>query len=108
MSWQTNPLSLAAIYGQPAAERLAWLEATAGHYAVQKFIDGKIGGPDFSGQYVIGICDSGPGRRLICDLLDKLKDGKVIALYDIDSYYVRGRCRPIGMQLVGGELVDVW
>ena len=108
MSRQTGPLSLAAIYGQPAAERLAWLEVTAGIRAVHKFMDGKVGGAGYSGQYVMGICDSESGRHLICHLLDELKDGKVIALCDIDSYYSAGGRRPVGMQLLEGKLVDVW
>lgn len=100
--------SLAAVYGQAAAERLAWLETTAGYRACQKFVDGKIGGSNFSGQYVIGICGSESGRRFICELLDHMKEGRVIALYDIESYCAHGKRRPLGMRLIDGQLIDVW
>ena len=96
------------IVGPRAAIGLEWLEKTAGERAVQKFLGGKIRGTPFSGQYVVGIVDRSEGRKLICDLLDGLRQGKTIPLCDVGSYYAHGKRWSLGMAIYNGRLVDVY
>ncbi len=94
--------------GRRAAVGLHWLEQAAGPRAVQKFLGGKVRHLGFSGRYLCGINDSVAGRRVIADLLDRLRRGQTIPLCDVQSYYAAGRRWPLGMAVRHGQLVDVW
>ncbi|HZR34083.1 MAG TPA: hypothetical protein VFA75_01825 [Nevskia sp.] len=107
-SRERHPLPWTPVVGRRAATGLRWLEQAAGPRAVQKFLGGKARHPLFSGRYLCGIHDCGPGRRLIADLLDQLRRGKTIPLCDVDSYYAAGKRWPLGMAVRDGQLVDIW
>ena len=105
---ERRPLPWTPVVGRRAASRLRWLERAAGAAAVNKFLGGKVLGTAFGGRYLIGICDSRAGRRLICRLLVLLRAGYVIPLCDVDRYYAAGKRWPLGMAVRNGRLVDIW
>jgi hypothetical protein len=101
-------MAWAPIVGEEVSRGLDWLERAAGAAAVWKFLGGKIRGTSFSGQYLLGIADFSAGRQIIHQLLELLREGQVITLCDVDSYYRAGKHWPLGMCLIDGQLLDVW
>lgn len=90
------------------SQRLDWLTSVAGEPSRRKFMGAKIDVPQYSGLYVDGILPTVEGYRFLIELLDQLKDGLAIPLFDVDSYYAHGKRWPAGMRLEGDQRVDVW
>ena len=94
-------------HGEPLARRLQQLDEIVGASGIVKFKNGKVAGAGL-GQYMSALCDLPQYREFVCELLDALLTGEVVAVCNVDSYYRRGKVWPAGIQIRGGQIVDVW
>lgn len=107
---RSNPQPPSSFIGVPKllASRLRWLESTHGTQSLDKFLDAKIHLEPYVGQYVRGLWREPSAARFIAQLLDQLRQGGIVPLSDIASYYANDKCPAKGMQLSSGKLIDVW
>lgn len=88
--------------------RYRWLYATCGYRGFDKVMQAVIGYASFAHLCMWEIACDPSADSLMIKLLDDLKAGAAIHLYDIKSYHANNQRWPKGMQVVSGKVVDVW